>query len=258
MGICPKCGVKLGDNETIQWQCSSCNNELSWNFKEFTRTVRAKQYQIDMKKQQMTNKTVKTTKHIKNAVVILAVLFAISFFGNGFLFYQFNNTQQKLSQNIINNTDAEIVSLNSQKSELQTDLQGLQTDHDLLNQSYEELNKNYKSVSEMLSDCKRKLSDRQDKIDELKNKIDNKNETISNLKEKISSLKSENKSLQTELEVNNNDSYLSDSTTYTVYITEYGEKYHRAGCRYLWNSSYEISLSDAKSRGYTPCNVCNP
>ncbi|MCH5268347.1 MAG: Ig-like domain-containing protein [Lachnospiraceae bacterium] len=41
-----------------------------------------------------------------------------------------------------------------------------------------------------------------------------------------------------------------------VYITNTGKKYHRSGCRYLWNSKIKIKLSDAKSRGYTACSVC--
>lgn len=42
----------------------------------------------------------------------------------------------------------------------------------------------------------------------------------------------------------------------TVYITEYGKKYHRAGCRYLWNSRYAISRNNAISQGYDACSVC--
>jgi hypothetical protein len=44
----------------------------------------------------------------------------------------------------------------------------------------------------------------------------------------------------------------------TVYITDTGEKYHRAGCRYLSKSKIAISLSKAKAEGYTPCSVCKP
>ena len=47
-------------------------------------------------------------------------------------------------------------------------------------------------------------------------------------------------------------------TEATVYVTSSGGKYHNAGCRYLWNSSIAISLSDAKASGYTACSVCNP
>ena len=43
-----------------------------------------------------------------------------------------------------------------------------------------------------------------------------------------------------------------------VYITNTGEKYHRAGCRYLKKSSIPISRSEAIARGYTACKVCKP
>lgn len=44
----------------------------------------------------------------------------------------------------------------------------------------------------------------------------------------------------------------------TVYITNTGECYHRAGCRYLSHSCIPISLADAKAQGYRPCSVCKP
>lgn len=43
-----------------------------------------------------------------------------------------------------------------------------------------------------------------------------------------------------------------------VYITDYGEKYHRISCRSLRESKHEISLSEAIAEGYTPCGICNP
>lgn len=44
----------------------------------------------------------------------------------------------------------------------------------------------------------------------------------------------------------------------TVYITDYGNKYHRWGCQYLWDSAIAISKPQAISSGYTACSVCNP
>lgn len=46
--------------------------------------------------------------------------------------------------------------------------------------------------------------------------------------------------------------------TITVYITDWGNAYHRSGCKYLWNSSSTVTLSDAKACGYVPCSVCDP
>lgn len=42
----------------------------------------------------------------------------------------------------------------------------------------------------------------------------------------------------------------------TVYVTKSGKKYHRDGCRSLSKSKTEISLQEAKSKGYTPCKNC--
>lgn len=50
----------------------------------------------------------------------------------------------------------------------------------------------------------------------------------------------------------------STENSETVYITSKGKKFHRAGCRYLKNSSEAISRSSAISSGYSPCSVCNP
>lgn len=55
-------------------------------------------------------------------------------------------------------------------------------------------------------------------------------------------------------------SYSSVSTSVafspTVYITNTGSKYHRAGCRYLHSSSRAITLNEARNYGYTACSVC--
>lgn len=55
-------------------------------------------------------------------------------------------------------------------------------------------------------------------------------------------------------------SYVANNTTQsvTVYVTNTGKKYHRAGCSYLKKSSNPMSLSSAKAAGYTPCSRCNP
>jgi len=43
-----------------------------------------------------------------------------------------------------------------------------------------------------------------------------------------------------------------------VYVTNTGQKYHRASCRHVSQSCLPISIMDAKSRGYQPCGVCKP
>jgi len=50
----------------------------------------------------------------------------------------------------------------------------------------------------------------------------------------------------------------TSSSATTVYITSTGSKYHRGSCSYLSSSKIAISLSNAKSKGYTACSVCDP
>jgi len=49
-----------------------------------------------------------------------------------------------------------------------------------------------------------------------------------------------------------------EEKTGAVYVTKTGKKYHRSGCSSLSKSKIEISLAEAKQRGYTPCSNCKP
>lgn len=46
--------------------------------------------------------------------------------------------------------------------------------------------------------------------------------------------------------------------TTIVYITKTGAKYHGDGCASLKKSRIKVTLSEAVSRGYAPCKICNP
>lgn len=56
---------------------------------------------------------------------------------------------------------------------------------------------------------------------------------------------------------NETEKTATDTKSAQVFVTRTGEKYHRAGCRYLSRSQIPISLADAKV-GYGACSVCNP
>lgn len=51
---------------------------------------------------------------------------------------------------------------------------------------------------------------------------------------------------------------VNNASGQTVYITNTGTKYHRAGCQYLSRSCHAIDLKDAIAEGYAPCKVCCP
>ena len=100
------------------------------------------------------------------------------------------------------------------------------------------------------------LKDKQSTIDDLNKLLDEKDDTISDLKKQIESYKSYEDAYY-DSDYYNND-YSEENNTYTVYITENGSKYHKDGCRYLWNSKIAIDINDAIAEGYEPCSVCNP
>lgn len=50
----------------------------------------------------------------------------------------------------------------------------------------------------------------------------------------------------------------TEESSYIVYITDTGTKYHREDCKYLRYSRIEIDIEDAKLQGYEPCSYCNP
>ncbi len=43
-----------------------------------------------------------------------------------------------------------------------------------------------------------------------------------------------------------------------VFITRSGTKYHNKNCTMLKRNYLELTLTEAKRRGYTPCSKCNP
>lgn len=49
----------------------------------------------------------------------------------------------------------------------------------------------------------------------------------------------------------------SEAQAIVVYVTRTGDRYHRAGCRYLARSQIPMPLTEAAKR-YTPCSVCRP
>lgn len=73
---------------------------------------------------------------------------------------------------------------------------------------------------------------------------------ISNMLEHTNSIQNDN--------IYNNVDYISSPKEQLYYITETGERYHRAHCKHIKNnkSTLNIDLAEAVSAGYTPCLDC--
>ena len=63
---------------------------------------------------------------------------------------------------------------------------------------------------------------------------------------------------ETDAAVSNPTDQTDGNSDVIVHITKTGEKYHSAGCQYLRKSDIEVTLSEAKAKGLTPCSKCNP
>lgn len=146
----------------------------------------------------------------------------------------------------------ELDNTKKQYQEAQTDLKNIRTENDNLVAQYNSVNS---------------------KLSELQSSYDTLLEENAKLKEENASLQSEIESLKAELEkikqqppvqetsVSNNGSSAERSNTPVsgmVWLTRTGEKYHsKPDCgRSNPNNSYQVTLSEAQSRGYTACKKC--
>lgn len=149
----------------------------------------------------------------------------------------------------------ELDNTKKQYQEAQTDLKNIRTENDNLVAQYNSANS---------------------KLSELQSSYDTLLEENSKLKEENASLQSEIESLKAELEKlkqqppvqetsvssngSSNSSIEKSNTPVSgmVWLTQYGKKYHsKPDCgRSNPNNSYQVTLSEAQSRGYTACKKC--
>lgn len=134
----------------------------------------------------------------------------------------------------------------------------------------------YVFVSNDNTELEAEVSYLNEEIEHLNEVVDATQQTADNWQEKYNDVSRELASLERQIrdqetldaQLDQFEDYVSNSsnpaptpepqTSVTVYITNTGEKYHRWGCQYLWNSSIPVSLQSALASGYTPCSRCNP
>lgn len=134
----------------------------------------------------------------------------------------------------------------------------------------------YVFVSNDNTELEAEVSYLNEEIEHLNEVVDATQQTADNWQEKYNDVSRELASLERQIQdqevldaqVDQFENYVSNSsnpaptpepqTSVTVYVTNTGEKYHRWGCQYLWNSSIAVALDYALASGYTPCSRCNP
>lgn len=151
--------------------------------------------------------------------------------------------------------------LTRQESDVQKENTALQKKVDTLSAK----NKKYKKSIENLKTKVNDLKQYETTYPELETKYNDLNAQYNDLNAQYSALQSEHAQLQEQQTVaaaadsgNEDHSATTDNTSYQVYVTNTGSKYHRDGCSYLRQSKIPISKNDAVAQGYTPCSRCNP
>lgn len=163
--------------------------------------------------------------------------------------FTYSKIQSLNNENI--SLQKELDNTKKQYQEAQVDLKNIRIENDNLVAQYESVNS---------------------KLSELQSNYDTLLEENSKLKEENASLQSEIESLKAELEKlkqqpiqktsanssSSSNSIESSGSSEMVWLTQYGEKYHsKPNCgRSNPNTSYQVTLSEAQSRGYPPCKKC--
>lgn len=131
-----------------------------------------------------------------------------------------------------------------------------------LDLKYSSLKTDYSTLEYEKESVESKLNQINDDYSNLQTEYDNIKYKYDKLKKKNSKPKAVSTKAKTSNGSNNSDSSSDDdnsiSSDYLVHITDYGSKYHAAGCRYLKKSDITISKSEAIQRGLSPCSQCNP
>lgn len=152
--------------------------------------------------------------------------------------------------------------IQSQLDEYSSDYYAECKKNDKLQAKYDDLKTKYNSQKVALSNADDVYDDLWDDYDDLLsqyNTLKAKYKKVAKPK-KSTTKKSSSKSSSSSSSGSSNSSSDDSSTSadYIVHITDYGSKYHAAGCRYLKKSDITISKSEAEQRGLSPCSVCNP
>lgn len=234
--VCKNCGTN--ENVDFDGMCKKCyDNSIQAIEKSETEDER-------LEDNEGKKAFFKSKKNI--AIIVLAILLLFSIFGGS------SASKEK-------DLNSQIANLSSSLSEKEEQITNLQN-----------TNKQLKEEKQTLEAEKKKLEDEKNSLEEDKKNLNTKIEELQKTSSINNNSQSQNSSINTSNKATTQATTQATSQTTTkttstsntdsavVYVTKTGEKYHRAGCSYLKSSKIEMSLSDAKNKGYTACSKCNP
>lgn len=195
----------------------------------------------NLEKENGKKKFFKDKKNI--AIIILSVLLLISLGSS-----TGKTTENKISVETSANLEPTLTEKEEQIQENQKQIEDLQKE----NKALIEEKQNLENENNQLQEEKQNLQNEKSKLEEENKTL---NTQIQNLKE-TSSTKSSTSNTVTSTQNTQNSTTKQNTNSNIVYVTKTGTKYHKSNCSYLKNSKIEMSLTDAKAQGYTPCSRC--
>ncbi len=222
-GMCKKCYDEsiIISKETIKNETKN-KNEFIKNMKEKIKNIISKE----------------------NAKTIIIIILSILLLSSILL----GNTKRNMElNNQVENLTSQIENFKKHINDLNAKLDKSKKD---LTENENQIN-NLQTQKETLEKDKQKLQEENNNLETKNNEL---NQEVEQLKiSKASKSTSTNYSLSSQKSVST-----AYSNSYTVYITNTGNKYHRDGCSYLRKSQKSIDKNSAIAQGYTPCSRCNP
>ncbi len=204
----------------------------------------------------------KIKERIKTISIILLLIIVFAYASTDAI--QQNIELKKQIENITSE-NANLIANNNDLNNKISEMEKSQTDASTENTEKNKQIANLQQASEDLYKQKEELVANNNALQTEKKQFE---EQIKALESEKAILNSEINSLKSQLnakasESKNNPSIQSstiqeDTTSYSVYITDTGSKYHRSNCSYLKKSKHEIDKNSAISQGYTACSRCCP
>lgn len=220
-------------------------------------------------------------KDKKNIAIIILSILVIMFAGTSGNLNNSTNTVETSANVLEEETTAseditnQLKEANEKITSLENTNKALYAELDETKQKVATLETNNQTLTEEKEQLTAKVNN-MSSIEELQKTIDEKNSYILNLEAQVGTLTAEKSQLEVqkgilEQQLSNTSTSTSSvssskntsssnmkSSSYTVYVTNTGSKYHRGGCSYLRSSSHAIDKNSAISQGYTACSRCNP
>lgn len=245
---CPNCGKEIS---AIAKECPYCKEDTGFDENKF-------RYNPDYLESKKKNKIDK--QKIKKIALPTYLVASIVIILGLFIGYQYKSGENASNVHKVEQYKTELKNHKENEKALEAEIEDLESQ--VSNGAW------YKSAYNKLYSDTQNYRDQQSTIDSLNGQVADLQNQDNSLQQQVNSLQSENDSLKASATNNSSSGDSGGVTTYssdndtsiganeTVYITQYGQKYHRIPNCGNSKTSRGVTKSQAESMGYPPCSNC--